>query len=213
MQDQIESFNQMLKQLASQREMAVKKLADMDHQIEELNRIIETERIQVEAKDRELKTKRTQLQTLKDLKDKLRENDSVEENLSKSQMAEIQVKTKLAELQVFLTKTNTAMDDIENAINIKDTIKLSALTSQMLTPPSPLSVTEPATCQPLDDSFDPFANEDPFDGDPFEAEPVNLALPEDDPFNPSAAVSGGFDLGQNDPFAPQQSQFCEPIDN
>lgn len=239
MQDQIESYNQMVKQLASQREMAVKKLSDMDTQIEELNKILEAERLHVEAKDRELKKKRTQLQTLKNEENELKEKfntykrdlSTTTENLSNSQLNEKQVKTKLAELEQFLTMTNAAIDDIEKAIAIKDTIKLSALSSQLVTPP-PLSIntllmngskssiaTSPVPGQPTQNSnndnndpifdsstnFDPFADDDPFDGDdPFKSEDHNLVLPEDDPFNPSSTTaSSGFIIAQNDPFAPQ----------
>lgn len=238
MQDQIESYNQMVKQLASQREMAVKKLADMDTQIEKLNKILETERLYVEAKDKELKNKRTQLQTLKNEENELKEKfnsykqelNTATENLSNSQLTEKQVKTKLIELEQFLTATNAAIDDIEKAISIKDTIKLSALSNQVLTPP-PLSInsllmnglssnsaTSPLPGQmtqanidnndPVFDSstnFDPFADDDPFDGDdPFKSEEPNLVLPEDDPFNPSSSTaSSGFIIAQNDPFALQ----------
>lgn len=147
MQDQIESYNQMVIQLASQREMAVKKLVDMDTQIEELNKILETQRVQVEAKDKDLKTKRSQLQTLKneenELKEKFdeykRELNVTTENLSNTRLTETQIRAKLKELQNFLSSTNAAIDDIEKAISIKDTIKLSALCNQVLAPP-PLSV-------------------------------------------------------------------------
>lgn len=64
MEAQIESYNQMVKQLATQREMAIKRLSEMDQQIEELNKAIAGEKLQVEAKDEELKSKRSQLQTL-----------------------------------------------------------------------------------------------------------------------------------------------------
>lgn len=239
MQDQIESYNQMVKQLASQREMAVKKLADMDTQIEKLDQILETERLYVEAKDRELKNKRTQLQTLKNEENELKEKfnsykqdlNTASENLSNSQLTEKQFKTKLMELEQFLTVTNAAIDDIEKAISIKDTIKLSALSNQVLTPP-PLSInsllmnglssnsaTSPVPVQmtqatindnndPVFDSstnFDPFADDDPFDGDdPFKSEEPNFVLPEDDPFNPSSSTtSRGFIVAQNDPFALQ----------
>lgn len=242
MQDQIESYNQMVKQLASQREMAVKKLSDMDNQIDELKRILETERLQVEAKDKELKTKRTQLQTLKNEENELKEKfnaykqelNNASENLTDTQLHEKQIKTKLMELQQFLTTTKAAIDDIEKAITIKDTIKLSALCSQTLTPP-PLSINAlltngmksnesrsvPGSARSFDQqqahfndnspfdisaNFDPFAGEDPFDGqDPFKSEEPNLALPEDDPFNPSSSAASGFTLAQNDPFAPQPS--------
>jgi len=235
MQDQVESYNQMIKQLASQRELAVKKLADMDRQIEELNRVLETERLHVEAKDKELKTKRTQLQTLKNEEDELTEKfrvykqelNTTAENLSNTQLQETQVKTKIGELEQYLAMTNAAIDDIEKAVNIKDTIKLSALCNQMLSPPT-LSIDNltanvmrnnidisPALEErtKLNDksdqlfeslaNFDPFADEDPFDGDdPFKSENTNLTLPDDDPFNPSANASSGFLLAQNDPFAP-----------
>lgn len=241
MQDQLESYNQMVKQLASQREMAVKKLADMDTQIEKLNKILETERQYVEAKDKELKNKRTQLQTLKNEENELKEKfnhykkdlGTATENLSNTQLTERQVKTKLIELEQFLTMTNAAIDDIEKAISIKDTIKLSALSNQPLTQP-PLSInsllmnglnsnstTSPVPGQvtqtgtndnndPIFDSstnFDPFADDDPFDGDdPFKSDEPNLVLPEDDPFNPSSSTaSSGFIIAQNDPFAPQAS--------
>lgn len=147
MQNQIESYNQMVKQLASQREMAVKRLADMDSQIEELKKTLEIERLQVEAKDKELKTKRSQLQTLKNEENELKEKfdfhkqqlDATTKELTNSHLNEMQLKTNLTELQQFLTTTNEAIEDIEKAINYKDTIKLSALCSQILTPPKPLS--------------------------------------------------------------------------
>lgn len=227
MQEQIESYNQMVKQLASQREMAVKKLADMDIKIEELNRILETERIHVEAKDKELKTKRTQLQTLKNeesaLKDKFntckQELDTTLENLSNTQLQDKQVNTKLAELQQFLSMTNAAIDDIEKAITIKDTIKLSALCNQTLTPP-PLSIntlltngmksnsaTSPLAGQTFDQQQKNFANNDNndsmFDGstnfDPFA---------NDDPFDgedPFKGEDANQALPEDDPFNPTSS--------
>lgn len=244
-QDQIESYNRMVKVLASQRESAVKVLSDMDSRIAKLTKELEMERVKVEAKDRELKTKRTQLQKLRDeeniLKEKYnlgkKELDSTAENLTSSQLNESQVKSKIQELQEFLTTTNAAIDDIEKAISIKDTIKLSTLCNQPLTPP-PLSInsllTNGINTNPMgnpttsmnagqyahdnprhinensnslfDDqaNFDPFANEDPFDGeDPFKTEEADLALPEDDPFNPtSTSASNTLINAQNDPFAP-----------
>lgn len=236
MQDQIESYNQMVKQLTSQREMAVKKLADMDHQIAELTRILETERVQVEAKDKELRSKRGQLETLKNEENQLQEKftsqkkelDSTTESLSNVQLHETQVKAKLIELQQFENMTNSANEEIEKAIAVKDTIELGTLCNQILTPPtlpvnnlltngvklttsstSPINQsTEPSALNendPFDSStnYDPFADNDPFDGeDPFKAEgggpPV---LPEDDPFNPSSAAAVGTSLSQLDPFA------------
>lgn len=231
MQDQIESYNQMVKQLASQREMAVKKLADMDTQIKELTKILEKERLQVEAKDKELKTKRTQLQTLKNEENELKEKftnlkedlSNAIENLSNTQLQETQVETKLKELQQFLAMTNAAIDDIEKAISIKDTIKLSALCNQMLSPP-PLSVNNLLTngMKPVQTSvsgqrvdslqqqqqlgtdnhdsifdssanFDPFAGEDPFDGD--------------DPFK---SEDPNLVLPEDDPFNPSSSATALP---
>lgn len=227
MQDQIESYNQMVKQLASQREMAVKKLADMDTQIKELTNILETERLQVEAKDKELKTKRTQLQTLKNEESELKEKftnfkedlSSATENLSNTRIHEKQVETKLRELQQFLVVTNAAIDDIEKAVSIKDTIKLSALCNQMLTPP-PLSVNNlltngtktiqaPVTGQRTDSQdqeqpqhgtdnhdsiFDSSANFDPFAGeDPFDG---------DDPFK---SEDPNLVLPEDDPFNPSSA--------
>lgn len=235
MQDQIESYNQMVKQLTSQREMAVKKLAEMDHQIAELTRILETERVQVDAKDKELRSRRSQLETLKNEENELQEKfngqkkdlDLTTESLSNIQLHETQVKAKLTELQQFEIMTNSAIDEIEQAITVKDTIKLGTLCNQMLTPPA-LSVNnsltngvkltsstspsaerslEPSALNendPFDSStnYDPFADNDPFDGeDPFKSEgggpPV---LPEDDPFNPSSAAMAGSSLSQLDPF-------------
>lgn len=237
MQDQIESYNQMVKQLTSQREMAVKKLAEMDHQIAELTARLETERVQVEAKDKELRSKRSQLETLKNEENELQEKfngqkkelDLTAENLSKIQLHESQVKAKLTELQHFENMTNSAIDEIEKAITVKDTIKLGTLCNQMLTPPnlsvnslltngvkltsstSPLanerSSTEPPSAlnenDPFDSSanYDPFADNDPFDGeDPFKSEGGAPVLPEDDPFNPSSATVTGTSLSQLDPF-------------
>lgn len=234
-QDQIESYNRMVKVLTSQREAAVKVLNDMDMKVNTLTKELEVERVKVEAKDRELKTKRTQLQKLRDeenvLKDKYNlvksELDSTVENLSSTQLNETQVRSKIQELQEFLTTTNAAIDDIEKSISIKDTIKLSALCNQPLAPP-PLSINnlltnglkpistagnvtssqtvENQTVDPMfnDSNFDPFANEDPFDGDdPFKTEEANLVLPEDDPFNPSSSSASSTLINtQNDPFAP-----------
>lgn len=251
MQDQIEAYNQMVKQLASQREMAVKKLTDMDTQIQELSKMLEEERVYVENKDKELKSKRTLLQTLKNEENELTEKfnlhksqlDATAKNLANTRLDEASVNTKLEELQQFLIKTNAAIDDIDKAISIKDTIKLSALCNQTLTPPplsinalltngvkqnsatSPISAGTPSNKlssnlnnnnsndnkDSLFDSsatYDPFANDDPFNGDdPFKSEEANLALPDDDPFNPASASSGGFPIVQNDPFAPQTSTF------
>lgn len=231
MQEQIETYNQMVKQLASQREMAVKRLADMDTQIAELNMILERERSLVEAKDRELKTKRTQLQTLKNEESELKEKFSnykqelgaTTENLTNTQLQETQIKTKLVEIQEFINTTNTAMDDIKKAIDIKDTIKLSALCNQMLTLPLSINTqltngmkspsqqqsattTTPATSnQPFDqpnrqnnenyDSlFDSSTNFDPFaDDDPFNG---------DDPFK---AEDVQVSLDEDDPFNPTSS--------
>lgn len=229
MQDQLESFGQMFKQLTSQGEMAVKKLADMDHQIAELTRILETERVQVEAKDKELRSRRSQLETLKneenELQEKMtkekRELDLTTENLSNIQLHDTQVKAKLTELIEFEKTCNTTIDEIANAITIKDTIKLGTLSNQMLTPPT-LSVSSlltngvkvaTPTSPQLNESnlfdsttnYDPFADNDPFDGeDPFKSEGVGGGppiLPEDDPFNPSsAAIAGGGNLASLDPF-------------
>lgn len=218
-QEQIESYNRMVKVLASQREAAVKVLNEMDTKVTKLTKELEIERVKVEAKDRELKTKRTQLQKLRDEENVLKgkynhiksELDATVENLSTTQLNETQVRSKIQELQEFLTTTNAAIDDIEKSISIKDTIKLSALCNQPLAPPplsinnlltnglKPMSATiNAANLQPgtnvagnsmfEDSDFDPFANEDPFDGDdPFKTEEANLVLPEDDPFNPSSS--------------------------
>lgn len=229
MQDQIENYNQMVKQLTTQREMAVKRLSDMDNQIKELNRVLETEKLQVEAKDKELKTKRSQLQTLKneesELKEKFdqykKESQETDENLSNARLNEKLIQTKLIELEEFLQSTNAAINDIEKAIQIKDTIKLSALCNQIVLPPQPLSINnlltngikqqqlhqEPNFSADSNNKdsvatfgldFDPFANDsDPFAGDdPFKSEAAGATtLPEDDPFNPISASA-------NDPFAP-----------
>lgn len=228
MQEQIELYNQMVKQLASQREMAVKKLADMDTKIEELTRILETERLQVDAKDRELKTKRTQLQTLKNeetaLKDKFnackQELDSTVENLSNTQLQDTQVNTRLAELQQFLSMTNAAIDDIEKAISIKDTIRLSALCNQTLTPP-PLSTnslltngmkstsaTSPLAGQAFDQLKNAAANNDNTDS-MFESSAANFdPFADDDPFDGDDPFKGE-DLNpvlpEDDPFNPTSS--------
>lgn len=226
MQEQIEACNQMVKQLNSQREMAIKKLSDLGNQVEELNKALENERAAVEAKDRELQSKREQLQALNVEEKQLNEKseackkklDSTNENLTLSQLTERQVKNKLEELQNFLAQTEKAIDDIDKAISIEDPQKLGALCNQMLTLP-PLSINvqltngvKPGQADSSADraslfdnpnDVDPFANEDPFEGDdPFKSNDNNLELPEDDPFNPSSSVSSGFVMAQNDPFAP-----------
>lgn len=226
MQDQIESYNQMARQLTSQRELAVKKLAEMDVHIQELNRLLEVERLQVEAKDKELRSKRTKLQSLKneedDLKGKLdrerQEITAANQGIASSESNDTQIKSRIEELQRYLDSTNAAIDDIERAITYKDCMKLNAICTQdPIT--SPLSVnnlltngikstaslnafggqdgapaankTNDASSDALFDSsanYDPFANDDPFDGDdPFKAEDPNVALPDDDPFNPSSS--------------------------
>lgn len=239
MQDQIESFNQMVKQLTSQRELAIKRLADMDVKIKEMTAILETERKQVDEKDQELKSKRTQLQTLKNEEDELKnELDSSKkdldvnaENLTTTKLNNSQLASKIAELKQFLTTTNTTIEDIERSMSSKDSLRLNALCSQPLNPPAPLSVNAiltngkhltKSTFGNSKDSksakdgleYDPFADEDPFLGndpfageDPFKSEDANLALPEDDPFNPSASSSSGaaFSGQINDPFAPSRS--------
>ena len=228
MQDQIESYNQMVKQLANQREMAVRRLAEMDTQIQELTKLLETERLQVDNKDKELKSKRTQLQTLKNEEDELtekfnvsqRELSATTENLASARLTETQIKNKITDLKQFLATTNVAIDDIEKAISIKDTIKLSALCDQPLTPP-PLSVNvlltngirpKSATSSTVDgfgtsfgnqpdsqvnfnDSmFDSAAQFDPFaNDDPFDG---------DDPFKTEVSNSA---LPEDDPFAPKKN--------
>lgn len=155
---------------------------------------------------------------------------STSDNLGNMKLNETQIRTKLTELKQFLNTTTEAIDDLEKAISYKDTIKLGALCDQMLSPP-PLSVNalltngirQQSNNSPLPDgrphqtssnfndpmfdtsaNFDPFADDDPFEGDdPFKSEDANLALPEDDPFNPiSSATVGGAFLPSNDPFAP-----------
>lgn len=242
MQDQIESYNQMARQLTSQREMAVKKLAEMDVHIQEFNRLLEVERLQVEAKDKELRSKRTKLQSLKNEEDELKgklekerqDINAATQDLTNLELTDSQIKAKLTDLQQFLTSTNAAIEDIERAITYKDSMKLTAIFNQELTPP-PLSVnnlltngTKSTTSHlstgqdsgrsfndagndPMFDSsanYDPFANDDPFDGDdPFKAENINVALPEDDPFNPTSsnATSSGFNSAFDDPFAPRRT--------
>lgn len=225
MQNQIETYNHMAKQLANQREMAVKKLAEMNSQIVELKGQLERERTAVDSKEQELKNKRTQLQTLKNEEDMLKEKFSqhkeelslTNERLSNTQLTEAQVKTKLIELNEYIAITNAAMGDIEKAIEHKDTIKLSYLCAQALTPP-PLSVnniltnsnkssTSPSSfvVQPRtttthlpnnqnnenDSIFDSSTNFDPFaNDDPFVG---------DDPFK---SEDGNFDLPEDDPFNP-----------
>lgn len=61
-QQQIESYDNMFKQLVTQKKMAVKKLADMDVQIKELNKQIKRELAEVESKEKQLQEKRSQLQ-------------------------------------------------------------------------------------------------------------------------------------------------------
>lgn len=220
-QAQVESYNQMVKQLTTQREMAVKKLGEMNTQIDELNKRLEIEKLQVETKENELKTKRTTLQSLKNEELELKKNfDSHEkeigektQELANVQLNETQMKNKLTELQEFLKMTNEAIDDIEKAINIKDTIKLSAMCNQFLTPPT-LSINNSKLTSNnnfinmnkskqggFDDlTFDPFKDQDPFEGDdPFDLAVKEVpALPDDDPFNPSSSNT----LSQYDPFAP-----------
>lgn len=56
-----------------------------------------------------------------------------------------------------------------------------------------------------DQNFDPFAADDPFDGDdPFTSASATVALPEDDPFNPSSSARNlpAFISPADDPFAP-----------
>lgn len=233
MQNQIESFNQMVKQLTSQREMAVRKLAEMDQQIQELTKVLEVERIQVDAKDQELKSKRTKLQTLKNEEDELttkftrtkHELDSANENLNSTMVHENQINDKLVELKEFMSKTTSALDDIEKAITYKDTMRLSALCDNMLTAPTPLATntlltngmrttqehSSHDTNQPASANFaDQFAGTDPFEGsdpfeseDPFKAEELSVALPEDDPFNPISASSASTKTPVfDDPFGP-----------
>lgn len=244
MQDQIESYNQMARQLTSQREMAVKKLAEMDVHIQEFNRLLEVEKSQVEAKDKELRGKRTKLQSLKNEEDELRgkiekerlDISAATQSLAESELTDSQIKAKLTELQQFLTSTNAAIEDIERAITYKDSMKLTAIFNQDLAPP-PLSNNtlltngtkstmtshssagqnqesgrsfNDATHDAFESSanYDPFANDDPFDGDdPFKAENINVALPEDDPFNPSSstAAPGGFNSAFDDPFVPKRT--------
>lgn len=209
LQDQNESHNQMVKQLAAQREMAIKKLAEMDAHIAELNKVLNVEKLQVEAKDKELKTKRTQLQTLKNEENELKEKfdnykkelNETTENLSSICSIETEVNTKLKDLQDYLKMANEAIEEIERATAIKDTIKLSALCDKML-PSPPLSnnntLMNKQPKQSRDSpNFDPFEDEDPFDSNPFDdfsnSAKVNVALPEDDPFNPtSSAVKMNF---------------------
>lgn len=228
MQNQIESYSQMVKQLTSQREMAVKKLADMDSQIQELNKILEVERLQVETKDQELKSKRTKLQALKNEEDELKakfgntkqELEAAAENLSNNLMYETQVKSKLTDLKEFLNKTSTALDDIERAITYKDTIKLSALCDHMLMPPTPLTTNTQLTNgmrsqehnstifsnqdnlgQSLDRSGAAANFADPFAGtDPFEGDDP---FESDDPFK--AEEQASLTLPEDDPFNPSNS--------
>uniref|UniRef100_A0A6G1S9J1 Epidermal growth factor receptor substrate 15-like 1 n=1 Tax=Aceria tosichella TaxID=561515 RepID=A0A6G1S9J1_9ACAR len=221
MQNQIESYNQMVTQLFSQREMAVKRLSDMDIQIQELNRLLEAERISVEAKDRELKSKRTKLQALKSEEDELtsklkstkQELSVTTDNLSNIQTNEAQIQAKLAELKQFLATTNSTLDDIEKAITYKDTIKLSALCDQPLKPPSPLTTNTLLTngvkiqdsisagMTTIQDPFgqdqnvDPFADNDPFASEDnlfgFDGHERPFQIPEDDPFAPPPQGGGG----------------------
>lgn len=62
MQKQIESYNLLLTQLSSQQKMAIKKLADMDEQIKELNKTLERERSEVTQKQKEIQERRAKLQ-------------------------------------------------------------------------------------------------------------------------------------------------------
>lgn len=231
MQDQIESYNQIVKQLTSQRELAVKRLADMDVKIKEMTATLETERHLVDTKDQELKSKRTQLQTLKNEEDELkseferskRDLEVTTENLTTTQLSSSQVKNKLSELRLFLNTTNTTIEEIESAINYRDTLRLSSLCNQPLAAApltlnsiltngransnmndskEPRSGGEVSSCDPF--SEDPFQGDDPFAGDdPFKSEEADLALPEDDPFNPSSTVASNvpFSTSPIDPFA------------
>lgn len=220
MQNQIESYNQMVTQLTSQREMAVKRLSDMDIQIQELNRMLEAERLTVEAKDQELKSKRTKLQALKSEEDELttkfrstkQELDVATNSLSSVQTNETQIQSKLTELKQFLAKTNSTLDDIEKAITYKDTIKLSALCDQPLKPPSPLTTNTLLTNGvKLQDSIstpvattaqDPFGqdqNVDPFaDNDPFDSEDNLFGF---------ESHEQPFQIPKDDPFAPSNDGF------
>lgn len=229
MQDQIESYNQLINQLTSQREIAAKKLIDMDCQINELTKVLESERLIVEGKDNEVKTKRSQLEYLKkdgDQLDKLSadkkaELDRTDEKIRIMDLQDKQIKDRLIELKEFLKQTNDAVEGIEKAMKLKDTIQLSALCNQKLTLPSQMDINKlliggpnshtdnsnaafDLTNTELDNSanFDPFAGNDPFDGDdPFKSVETNLNLPEDDPFNPTGPTNG-FSLPPDDPFAP-----------
>lgn len=69
MQKQIESYNLLLTQLASQQKMAVKKLADMDEHIRELNKTLEQERAEVNQKQKEINDRKTKLQNFKNDED------------------------------------------------------------------------------------------------------------------------------------------------
>jgi myosin heavy subunit len=220
MQNQIEVYNQMVTQLTSQREMAVKRLSDMDAQIQELNRLLEAERLSVEAKDQELKSKRTKLQALKNEEDELtskfkttkQELDVATNSLSNIHTNESLVESKLSELKQFLAKTNATLDDIEKAITYKDTIKLSSLCDHPLKPPSPLTVNtlltngiktqQESTAFGASTAQDPFSNDqniDPFaDNDPFDSEDNLFGF---------EGQEHTFQIPKDDPFAPSQDGF------
>jgi len=228
-QNQIESFNQMLRQLSSQRELAIKRLTDMNSRITELTNLLDVEKKEVDAKDQELKSKRTQLQTLKNEEqelnsqyDKAKEQlELVTETISTTGERYTQTNDRLSELKSFLDRANTTMKDLERAIGSKDAITLLALCNQPLTLPIMEIDSVLMDRKSLENagksrikssgetpSYDPFAGEDPFQGDdpfaeddPFKSD-TNLALPEDDPFNPSSNANSAFSVSPIDPFAP-----------
>lgn len=230
MQHQIETYNTMSKQLNGQRELAIRKLMEIDMQIEEKKRSLEDERKRVEAKEQNIKGKRNLLHTLKSEENELNTNlnqskkelEVIKLSLANTQTTENLIKSKVQELNEFITTTSASLEDLEKAIEHKDTVRLSYFCNQVPQhPPNSNILTNgfhnnnlsinasntstgqlsSFTTNENEDSifnnasnFDPFANDDPFVGDdPFKSEDGNsFTLPDDDPFNPRSAANVGF---------------------